>query len=119
MDKFGVGLCIFYVLVKAFVRFWLFRPVNERPAPARNNEVLRVLDLGASLVLIGIFFLLANQVSMVKAAMLVAGLVVYDGIIRRCFLELEVRRLRAKSTKWSYRAAVQHIRRRAQTPMFH
>ena len=119
MVRFGFGLCVFYVLVKAFVRFWLFRPVNSRPAPVRNNEVLRFLDLSAMLALIAIFFLLANQVSIIKAAALVAALLIYDGIVRRCFLELETRRLCAKSANWSYRAALRHVRRRAQTPMFH
>jgi hypothetical protein len=119
VGRFVIGLSAFYVLIKTFVRFWLFRPVNERPAPARNNEVLRILDLGASLALIGIFFLLVNQVTIIKAVAAVGALVIYDGIVRRCFLELEVRRLCSKSTKWTYDAAIRHIRRRAQTPMFH
>ena len=110
---------MFYVLVKTGVRYWLFRPVQARPAPVRNNEVLRLLDFGAILALIGAFFLLAGQTSMVKAAALVAGLVVYDAVIRRCFLEIEVRRLLAKSSKWNHRTAMRHVRRRAQSPMFH
>jgi hypothetical protein len=48
----------------------------------RNNEVLRLLDFGA-------FPMLADQTSMVEAAALVAGLVVYDVVIRRWFLEIE------------------------------
>jgi hypothetical protein len=117
--RLGLGLCLFYAAVKAFVRFWLFRPVNSRPAPVRNNEVLRFLDLSAMLALIAIFFLLANQVSILKAAASVVALLIYDGIVRRGFLELETRRLCAKSANWSYRAALRHVRRRAQTPMFH
>jgi hypothetical protein len=81
--------------------------------------MLRLLDLGAVLALIGAFFMLANQVPILKAAAVVAGLLLYDLGVRRCFLEIEVRRLRAKSAKWSYRSAMRHIRRRAQSPMFH
>jgi len=117
--RIGFALCILYVLVKTAVRFWLFRPVHARPALARSNEVLRVLDLGAIVALIGAFFMLINQVPLATAGGLVAALVVYDLIVRRCFLEIEVRRLCAKSTKWDYRSAMRHIRRRAQSPMFH
>ena len=119
MVRYGFGLCVFYVLVKTGVRYWLFRPVHARPAPVRNNEVLRLLDLGAIVALIGAFFMLAGQTPLLKAGALVAALVLYDLVIRRCFLEIEVRRLIAKSDKWSHRAAMRHVRRRAQSPMFH
>lgn len=119
MARFGFGLCAFYVLVKTCVRYWLFRPVHARPAPVRNNEMLRLLDLGAIVALIGGFFMLAGQTSMLNAGAFVAALVLYDLVIRRCFLEIEVRRLLAKSDKWSHRSATRHVRRRAQSPMFH
>lgn len=119
MARYGFALCIFYILVKTGVRYWLFRPVPSRPAPVRNNEVLRLLDLGAVLALIGAFFMLVNQVSMIKAAAVVGVMLLYDLGIRRFFLEIEVRRLCAKSEKWSHRTAMRHIRRRAQSPMFH
>ena len=108
-----------YVLIKTSVRFWLFRPVPSRPVFMRSNEVLRLLDLGAMVALIGAFFMLVNQVMLVKAVATIGGLVLYDLFIRRCFLEIEVRRLRAKSEKWTYRSAIRHIERRAQSPMFH
>jgi hypothetical protein len=81
--------------------------------------MLRLLDLVAVMVLIGAFFLLANQLSLAEAAAWIAGLLVYDVFARRCFLEIEVRRLCAKSDKWTYRSAMHHIKRRAQSPMFH
>jgi len=117
--RIGFGLCILYVLIKTGVRFWLFRPVHARPALVRGNEVLRLLDLAAIMALIGAFFMLVDQMPLARAGALVAILVVYDLVIHRCFLEIEVRRLRAKSEKWSYRGAMRHIRRRAQSPMFH
>lgn len=119
MARYGFGLCIFYILVKTGVRYWLFRPVPGRPAPLRNNEILRLLDLIAMLALIGAFFLLVAQIQVIKATTLVAALVVYDVVIRRCFLEIEIRRLQAKSAKWSHRNAMRHVRRRAESPMFH
>ena len=119
MVKFGFALCIVFGLVKTCVRYWLFRPVYARPAPVRSNEVLRLLDLGAVMALIGAFFLLANQLSLAAAGAWIAGLLVYDLLARRCFLEIEVRRLCAKSAKWSRRGAMHHIKRRAQSPMFH
>ena len=112
-------MCIFYILVKTGVRYWLFRPVPGRPVPLRNNEVLRLLDLAAMLALIGAFFMLAAQIRLIKAIGLVAALVVYDVVIRRCFLEIEIRRLQAKSEKWTHRNAMRHVRRRAESPMFH
>jgi hypothetical protein len=117
--RFGLALCVLYGLVKTCVRYWLFRPVHARPAPVRSNEVLRLLDLGAVVALIGAFFLLANELSLASAAMWIAGLLVYDVVARRCFLELEVRRLCAKSDKWTRDSAMRHIKRRAQSPMFH
>jgi uncharacterized membrane protein len=117
--RLGFALCIIFGLVKTCIRYWLFRPVHARPALVRSNEVLRLLDLGAVVALIGAFFLLANQLSLARAAAWIAGLVVYDLFARRCFLEIEVRRLCAKSAKWSHRNAMRHIKRRAQSPMFH
>lgn len=119
MVRYGLGLCIFYILVKTGVRYWLFRPVPGRPAPLRNNEVLRLLDLAAMLALICAFFMLAAQIQVIKVIALVAALVVYDVVIRRCFLEIEIRRLRSKSAKWTHRNAMRHVRRRAESPMFH
>lgn len=119
MARFGFGLCIVYVFIKTWVRFWLFRPVHARPAIARGNEVLRLLDLTATVALIGAFFIMANQMPLAKAGTLAAALVLYDMVIRRCFLEVEVRRLCAKSANWNRRSARYHIRRRAQPPMFH
>ena len=119
MARYGITLCVFYILVKTGVRYWLFRPVSSRPAPVRSNEVLRLLDLGAVVALIGAFFMLANQVPIFKAAAVVVAMLLYDLGIRWCFLEIEVRRLCAKSEKWSHRSAMRHIRRRAQSPMFH
>jgi hypothetical protein len=117
--RYGLALCIVFALIKTGVRFWLFRPVHARPAAVRSNEVLRLLDLGAVVALIGAFFLLANQWPLVKAAAWIVGLVVYDLLARRFFLEIEVRRLCARSAKWSYRNAMRHIKRRAKSPMFH
>ena len=119
MARFGFGLCILYLLIKTAVRFWLFRPVDERPVLARSHEVLRLLDLGAIVALIGAFFMLVNQEPVAEAVALVGVLVAYDVVIRRCFLEIEVRRLCAKSATWSYRSAMRHVRCRAQPPMFH
>ena len=119
MAGYGFGLCIFYILVKTGVRYWLFRPVPGRPAPLRNNEMLRLLDLAAMLALIGAFFMLAAQIKLIKAIVVATGLIVYDMVIRWCFLEIEIRRLQAKSAKWSHRGAMRHVRRRAESPMFH
>ena len=119
MAKYGLGLCAVYVVLKTCARYWLFRPIPARPVALRNNEVLRFLDLGAMVALIGAFFLLANQVPMMKAGAVVVVLVVYDLVFRRCCLELEVRRMLAKSKKWTHRDAVRHVRRRALSPMFH
>jgi hypothetical protein len=117
--KFGLGLCVVYVVLKTCVRYWLFRAIPERPAAVRNNEVLRFLDLGAMVALIGAFFLLANEVPVVRAGAVVVVLLLYDLVVRRVCLELEVRRMLARSKDWSHSEAVRHVRRRALSPMFH
>jgi hypothetical protein len=117
--KFGLGLCAVYVVLKTCARYWLFRAIPARPVVLRNNEVLRFLDLGAMVALIGAFFLLANEVPLVNAAGVVIALLLYDLLVRRICLELEVRRMLARSEKWSRQDAVRHVRKRALSPMFH
>jgi hypothetical protein len=117
--KYGLGLCAVYVVLKTCTRYWLFRAIPARPVVLRNNEVLRFLDLGAIVALIGAFFLLANEVPLMKAVGVVLALLLYDLLIRRVCLEIEVRRMLARSKKWSHRDAVRHVRRRALSPMFH
>ena len=48
---------------------------------ADRNEVLRLLDFGAVMALIGAFFLLANQLSLAQAAAWIGGLVVFLGTL--------------------------------------
>ncbi len=119
MVKYGLGLCVVYVVLKTCARFWLFRSIPARPVVLRNNEVLRFFDLGAMVALIGAFFLLANAVPVVNAVGVVIALLLYDVLVRRVCLELEVRRMMARSKDWSHSDAVRHVRRRALSPMFH
>ena len=119
MARYGYGLCVVYVVLKTCARYWLFRAIPERPVVLRNNEVLRFFDLAAMVALIGAFFLLANEVPVVNAVVVVVVLLLYDLLVRRVCLGVEVRRLMARSKDWSHEDAVRHVRRRALSPMFH
>lgn len=119
MVKYGLGLCVVYVVLKTCARYFLFRAIPSRPVVLRNNEVLRFLDLGAMVALIGAFFMLANDVPVVNAVGVVVALLLYDVLVRRICLELEVRRMLARSEKWTHEDAVRHVRKRALSPMFH
>ena len=86
----------------------------------RHNEILRLIDLTAVASLIAAFFLFANSKSGLPLALATGtGLLILDGLLRYAFLQLEARRLCATSSKWNYRGALRHVRRRAKSPMFH
>jgi hypothetical protein len=110
-------LCAFYLVTKPFVRYWLFRPTETRPGFVRHVEALRVLDLAATLALIGAFFLLLNSYNIPRTIVLAIVLLIYDLAVRYVCLQLEVRRLLASSSKWTYRTAVRQVRRRARGSM--
>jgi hypothetical protein len=113
-------LCAFYVVAKIYVRCFLFRPVHARPAFARHNEGLKLIDLTAVTALIATFFLLvAQRNELLRALLVVAALLAYDGVLRYWFLQVEIRRLRSSSRRWTYRDARRHVRRRAKAAMFH
>lgn len=119
MRSQAILLCVFYVATKAYTRFWLFRPIHARPAVTRHNEALRVIDLAAVTSLIGAFFMLANLKNGLPLALMTgAALLILDAVLRYSFLQLEVRRLCASSSKWNYRGALRHVQRRAKAPMF-
>ncbi len=93
--------------------------MHARPAITRHNESLKVIDLAAVTSLIAAFFLLANLRKGLPLALAIgAGLLILDGLLRYAFMQLEVRRLCASSSKWNYRGALRHVRRRAKSPMF-
>lgn len=119
MQTQAILLCAFYVVAKAYVRYWLYRPIHARPAITRHNEVLRLIDLGAITSLIAAFFFLIHAKNNFGLACAVAGgLLILDAMLRFSFLELEARRLRSSSGKWNRRGALKHVRRRAKSPMF-
>lgn len=119
MRLYAIGLCGLFVLLKLFVRFYIYKPIHARASFARHNEVLKLIDLLAWTALIAAFFLLVNiSKGLVKALTVVAALTVFDAILRFFFLEREVRRLRASSPKWTQRGARKHVRKRAQATMF-
>ena len=114
-----IVLCGFFVAAKFYVRFNIFRSVHARPAFARHNEALKLIDLLAWTAWIAVFFLLVNGANGLRKAIVVGtALAIFDGVMRYVFLEAEVRRLRASSSKWSYRDARRHVRKRAAVPMF-
>lgn len=101
------------------MRFNIFRSVHARPPAARHNDTLKLIDLLAWTAWIAVFFLLVNESNgLLKATAVGAALAIFDGVVRYYFLEAEVRRLRASSSKWSYRDARRHVRKRAAVPMF-
>ena len=119
MRSYAFALCAFYLAAKTYVRFWLFRPIQERPIVTRPNEILRLIDLAAILALAGAFFFMLNTKHVALSVAMVLGLVGYDVVIRFVFLRLEIMRLRSSQPKLGRRDASHRVRRRAQTPAFH
>ena len=117
MREYAGLMWFFFALAKTYVRYWLFRPVHERPAFARHNETLRVIELAAWLAFIGGFFFSLNCSSLVRTCLLAAALLLYDAGLRYCFLQVEIRRLLASSRKWSHRGATRQVLRRARMPL--
>ena len=119
MRTYAIVLCAFYCVAKLYSRYWLFRPVPTRPILTRSNDSLHVLDLSAILALCAAFFFMIQRGNLLRPIWWVAGLVLLDLAARYFFLEMEMRRLRSRSQKWSRRGARQHVRRRAAVGMFH
>jgi hypothetical protein len=115
--EYAFLLCVFFAIAKPYIRFWLFRPVHERPPFVRHNETLRVIELAAVLALIAGFFFLINSTSFLRSCLVIGGLVAYDVAMRYILMHLEVRRLLATSRRWSYRSASRQVRKRARMPM--
>ncbi len=119
MRFYAIVLAGFYLVAKTYARFWLFRPMHERPVVTRQNDALRIIDLCAMLALAGAFFFMLNTTRVLLSVAMVVVLALYDICIRYVFLRLEVLRLRASSPKLGQRDACHRVRRRAQTTMFH
>jgi len=116
---YALVLSAVYLVFKTYARFWLYRPMHERPAVTRQNDMLRIIDLGAMLALAGAFFFMLNTRRILLSMALLAALLAYDALIRFVFLRLEVLRLRTSQPKMGRRDARHRVRRRAQTTMFH
>ena len=98
-----------FFAIKLLVRWWWFRPNYKRPGFLRHNESLRTLDLMAAVTLIGVFFMMVNAFSLKLTLAATVVLLAYDMLLRAIFLHLEVRRMCAGSSKWTYRQAVRRV----------
>ena len=117
MQLYVLCLCAFYAIAKAYVRFWLYRPVYERPPFGRHNETLRLVELAAVLALIASFFFLINIARLSSTCLIIGGLLLYDGLLRQLFMTMEIRRLVATSSRWTYETAARQVRKRARVPI--
>ncbi len=115
----GYGCAILWILGKTYVDRWIYTPVQRRPPFARHNEFLRTIDLFCWLALIGVFFFLLFGDLPWLAFALVAGLLLYHALVAEAFVLWEVTQLRRQHPKRRYREAHRHVRRRADTLMFH
>ena len=113
MRPFIIVIGALYFATKLLVRWWWFRPTYLRPGFVRHNEALRTLDLMAVVELLATFFLMVNSFSLKLTIVITAGMLAYDVMLRGFFLHLEVRRMCAASSKWSYRQARRRVRSRA------
>ena len=119
MSLYIILTCGFYIIAKLVVRAYLYRPVHARPPFARHNEMLRLIDLLAWTALIASLFMLINGDHGFGKALGIGLLaLLYETGLRYFFLEIEVRRLRNSSSRWSTRSARRHVRRRAVSAMF-
>jgi len=112
-------LCGFYLVAKTYARYWLYKTVHARPAVTRQNDALKLIELAGLTALVGAFFFMLNHANMLPAVVVIAVLLLYDWIICRVFLNIEVKRLCAKSARWHKSDARRHVRKRAETGLFH
>jgi len=88
-------------------------------AVTRQNDALKLIELAGLTALVGAFFFMLNHANMLPAVVVIAVLLLYDWIICRVFLNIEVKRLCAKSARWHKSDARRHVRKRAETGLFH
>ncbi len=121
MRTYGYILCIVYLVLKTYARFYLYQSVHARPAMTRSNEALQIMDVASWLALSGAFFFILRPERPLSTIILTVVLAVYDPVARFVFLRMEVRRMQLQSPnrKWHYRDARRHVRRRAVNAMFH
>lgn len=90
------SLIVFYVLVEAFIRANIFKPVDERHIPIQRNFALLCLEMTVQLAAIGALCLLFPTCRFSKWSAALVLLVFYTIAVREAFLCWQIRRLQKK-----------------------
>jgi hypothetical protein len=91
--------------------------MHHRPAFLRHTEVVRIIDLGMWLVLIGGACLMVNSCprGMGVGGAIVLCVLVFDFLTRAILREVEIRRIRKRNPKMSHQEAKEHVRQRVRS----
>lgn len=107
-----------FAAAKYYVWMWLLKPLPTRPPLTRHNLSLGLIDLTAVAALVGGFFILLNLAYYQLAFLWMAGLLLYNYLLRTWRINSEVRRLLNSSKKWKPREAYRHVRLQVRTTYF-
>lgn len=107
------GIC--YLVLKLLVRSVWYCPEERRPGYIRHFFIIRSLDFAAVMFLCATAFFILNTKGWAATAVVTAGLILWDLLLRGIFLHLEARRLcqHSRHHNMSMRHAKRRLRRRA------
>ncbi|MEI6084316.1 MAG: hypothetical protein WCS70_08450 [Verrucomicrobiota bacterium] len=111
----ALTFCISYLILKFLARSVWYRPEERRPGYLRHFFIIRSLDFVAVLSLVATTFFVLNTKGWKAAAIVTMGLILWDLLLRTCFLNLEARRLckHSRHHGMDMRHARRRLRRRA------
>ena len=102
------GLSAFYLLAKNACEILDFS--SRHGTPDRLEASGNVADAG---FVRGAVFMLINAGKTAQAIWVGVGLVCWEMVLRSLFLRVEIKCLREKSAKWTYRGARKQVQRRS------
>jgi hypothetical protein len=119
MMVYAFSLCLYDVVVRAYVSFWSSKVVHDRTPFARHHEYLKFTEMTASGALAGAFFLFLVFGKEITEALIVLAIVMgFDTVVRYLCLHAEARRLCVLGRQRNYRDAMRRVRKRSKAPIF-
>jgi hypothetical protein len=114
----AILLAPLYAILKLYARYWIVKPVHDRPAITRDNVVLHFCSWIANFLLIVLGFFLFINDQWKKAFLLLGALLLLDALAYLFFFHLEAGKILRSSRRHNHKTAKRLVRKRIQSPMF-